>query len=75
MTKVADLLETPTFADVVASDLNGPVFCENPNYITADQTETCQMYMGLVATKAVNALGSLLRVSASRICTDNGCTR
>merc|ERR1712018_711438 len=69
LAKIADLLETPDFAAVVAADLNGAVFCENPDYIDAADVATCQDFMGMVAEKAVAALGSLLRASASRICT------
>merc|ERR1711997_439014 len=53
--KVSALLATDTFANVVASDLHGQVFCENPNYIDAAQAETCQGFMDLVAVKAVKA--------------------
>ena len=31
--------------------------------------------MDLIGVKAVKAMGSLLSVAASRICTDLGCTR
>ena len=68
-------METPEFAAVVAADLNGPVFCENPDYVTGEQLAECKELMGLIAEPAVGALGSLLKVSASRICTENGCTR
>lgn len=73
--KVAALLDTPEFAAVVAADLKGDVFCGDETYMPADQVETCQNFMDLVAEKSVNALGSLLKVSASRICTENGCTK
>ena len=72
--KIADLLETPDFAAIVAADLEGPVFCENTDYVSAADAGTCKEFMSVVDKQAVAALGSLLRVSASRICTDNGCT-
>ena len=74
--KVSALLATETFANVVASDLHGAVFCENPNYIgVIGEVETCQSWMDLVAVKAVNALAVLLTASEEKICTDNGCTK
>ena len=73
--KVSALLDTETFANVVASDLHGAVFCENPNYIDAAQAETCQNFMDLVAVKAVRALSVLLKASEEKICTENGCTK
>merc|ERR1712045_93622 len=72
--KIATLLETPDFAAIVAADLEGKVFCENPEYIEAANVDACKEFMALVDKQAVAALGPLLRVSASRICTDNGCT-
>ena len=68
-------METEDFANVVAADLNGPVYCENTDYIPADQADACKGFMDLVATKAVSALGSLMRVSAERICNEGGCTK
>merc|ERR1711988_729672 len=73
--KVSSLLATDTFANVVASDLHGAVFCENPNYIDAAQAETCQGFMDLVAVKAVKALSVLLTASEEKICKENGCTK
>ena len=72
--KIATLLETPDFAAIVAADLEGAVFCENADYIEAANVDTCKTFMAMVDKQAVAALGSLLRVSASRICTDSGCT-
>ena len=72
--KIADLMETAEFAALVAADLEGPVYCENPAYIDAADVDACKEFMMMVDKQAVNALGSLLRVSAPRICTENGCT-
>ena len=72
--KVADLLNTDEFAGLVAADLRGDVFCGDETYIQADQMEACQGFVDLAAVPAVKALGSLLRASATKICTDNGCT-
>merc|ERR1712080_38127 len=72
--KVSGLLATEDFANVVAADLHGDVFCGNPDYIQPADVETCQNFMDLVAVKAVGALSVLLKASAEKICTENGCT-
>ena len=73
--KIADLLQTSQFASMVATDLTGPVFCENPNYITADQVNECQSWMGMIGEKAVSALGVLLQEDAARLCEEDNCTK
>lgn len=75
MNKISALLNTDTFAQVVAADLAGEVFCENTDYITADNAEACKGFIDLAAVPSVKALGSLLGASASRICQEGGCTK
>ena len=72
--KIADLLKTSQFASMVATDLSGPVFCENPNYIMDEQLEDCQKWMGMLGEKAVSALGVLLQKDAARLCEEDNCT-
>ena len=74
LVKVADLLNTDEFAGVVAADLRGDVFCGDETYIQADQMEACQGFMDLAAVPAVKALGSLMRASVTKMCTEHGCT-
>jgi hypothetical protein len=73
--KIAALFSTDAFAKKVAMDLNGPIFCGNTDYIPAAQMDACTGFMDLIALDSVKALGTLLKASASRICTDNGCTK
>ena len=61
------------YAAEVAGDFEEAVFCENPIYIEAANIDTCKQFVSLVGKQAFAALGSILRVSASRICTDDGC--
>ena len=73
LTRIAALFQTAEFANSAAGNLRGPVYCENTEYIPADQAATCQEFMDLVAIQAINALGSLMSVSTERICNE-GCT-
>ena len=75
LTRIADLLQTPEFADAVAADLTGAVYCEDTTYIPAEQADACKGFMDVAAVPAVNALGSLMKSSAERICTEGGCTK
>ena len=74
MGRVSALLGSDDFANQVYTDLSGPVFCDDPTYVPADQVAECKGLMDLIGIKAVKALGSLLSVTASRICVDLGCT-
>merc|ERR1711978_386942 len=74
MGRVSALLGTDVFANQVYTDLSGPVFCDDPTYVPADAVAECKGLMDLIGVKAVKALGSLLSVTASRICGDLGCT-
>ena len=75
MGRVSALMGTDEFANVVYGDLSGPVFCDDPTYVPAESVAECKGLMDLIGVKAVKAMGSLLSVAASRICTDLGCTR
>merc|ERR1711872_515465 len=74
MGRISDLMATDEFANKVYSDLSGPVFCDDPSYVPAESVEECKGLMDLIGVKAVNAMGTLLSVAASRICVDLGCT-
>merc|ERR1711951_139835 len=65
---------TDVFANTVYNDLHGAVFCDDTTYVPAANTEECKGLMDLIGVKAVKALGTLLSVTASRICVDLGCT-
>ena len=75
MNMVAELMYKPEFQDKVVMDLKGGVYCENTAYNPADGVAACQGFVDLIGAKAVSALGSLLQVSAARICGDLGCTK
>merc|ERR1719225_517199 len=75
MGRVSALMGTDEFANMVYTDLSGPVFCDDPTYVPAEANAECKGLMDLIGVKAVKAMGSLLSVAASRICTDLGCTR
>merc|ERR1739838_280099 len=74
MGRVSVLLGTDVFANTVYNDLHGAVFCDDTTYVPAANTEECKGLMDLIGVKAVKALGTLLSVTASRICVDLGCT-
>merc|ERR1712244_84918 len=73
--RVAALMGTDEFANMVYTDLSGPVFCDDPTYVPAESVAECKGLMDLIGVKAVKAMGSLLSVAASRICVDLGCSR
>ena len=68
------MLETDAFAQKVAADLSGAVFCENTDYITAENAEACKGFMDLAAIPSIKALGHLLHAGEERICKEGGCT-
>merc|ERR1711973_1021600 len=74
MGRVSALLGTDEFANTVYADLKGPVFCDDTTYVPTESVAECKGLMDLIGVKAVKALGSLLSVTASRICVDLGCT-
>ena len=51
----------------------GPMYCDNPDFNTGD-VQSCKTWVETIGVPSVKTLGSLLRVSAERICTDLGCT-
>ena len=57
----------------VAEDLRGPIFCGNPTYMPADQAEACVGFMSAIDVASVKVLGQLVKVSAERVCKENGC--
>merc|ERR1712020_194147 len=62
--KISTLLGTEEFAQMVATDLEGPIYCGNTDYVAAEDMQACVDFLKLVDVQAVNALGSLLTVSA-----------
>jgi len=74
MGRVSYLFGTDNFANLVYTDLSGPVFCEDPTYVFPNEVAECKGLMDLIGVKAVKALGSLLSVATPRICVDLGCT-
>ena len=56
----------------VATDLAGPIYCDNPEYNTGD-VEMCKTWTAMIGAPSVKSLGALLRASAGRICSDLGC--
>merc|ERR1719400_1358529 len=65
MAKLAAVLADPTIA--------GPAYCDS-SYNVGD-VATCKEWIELMGVQAISALGSLLAVSAERICGELGCTK
>ena len=42
LARVSYLLGTDDFAEIVYTDLSGAVFCEDPNYVNADEVAECK---------------------------------
>merc|ERR1712183_175578 len=73
MAKLAAVLADPTFAGGVKDNIAGPAYCES-TYNVGD-IATCKEWIELMGVQAISALGSLLAVSAERICGELGCTK
>merc|ERR1712066_164924 len=74
MAKLAGVLADPTFAAGVKDNIAGPAYCESSYEVTGDVTK-CKEWIELMGVQAISALGSLLAVSAERICGELGCTK
>merc|ERR1711878_261749 len=73
MAKLAAVLADPTFAGHVKDNIAGPAYCDS-SYNVGD-VATCKEWIELMGVQAISALGSLLAVSAERICGELGCTK
>ena len=54
-------------------DLQGPIYCGNPEFVPAADAPRCVEFIKLIGVKSVKALASLVTVSADRICKETGC--
>merc|ERR1712141_211199 len=72
MGKLSGILSNDDFANKVATDMAGPIYCDNPAFNTGDVAK-CKEWVEMIGAPSVKSLGALLKASAGRICTDLGC--
>ena len=72
---IGTLFESEDFSYATTEDLKGWVYCENPDFIPAMQSELCRDILDVVAIKGVRALGQILQSQSPQICVANGCTK
>ena len=53
--------------------MRGPIFCGNTNYVPTDKAQECVDKLSMIDVASVKVLGQLVKVSAERICKENGC--